>query len=292
MDSALEAKLWQLVTKWTSQLKWRRDYDKWVDGRIWQENYWQEEIEELCQNIDDLESKKILDLGCGMGGFSVALSRNEIDVVPLDFNSDYCQITKLRGERYDLRLSPVNGMGEQLPFRNCSFDAVTCFDVLEHVYNPAQVLSEAYRVLKPGGKMLLTLINRYVCRDPHYHLRFINWMPKRIAEWYIRMRGHSKDDSPCKDKQKISEMHYFTFSQFKRIATNLNFDVADMVERKISRGDIKALRMKRIIMVLRRLKIERVLYQIARLFVMNSFTVLLTKSQESGKKSAGEGLKN
>jgi ubiquinone/menaquinone biosynthesis C-methylase UbiE len=185
-NDEIEEKLHELIVKWTNFMKWHPKYEKWVEDRIWQEKHQEERINSLKENFNSLLGKRILDLGCGMGGLTVALAKEKLDVIALDFNPDYCKITKLRGERYKLKVEIINSMGEYLPFRNESIDIVCLFDVLEHVQEPIKVLNETYRVLKPSGGAIVTFVNRYTLKDPHYHLLFINWMPGRLVEWYIK----------------------------------------------------------------------------------------------------------
>lgn len=61
-------RLEELVTKWTGHMKWRSDYKQWVIGRVWQEDRQKARSGELVEIFGDISGKKILDLGCGMGG--------------------------------------------------------------------------------------------------------------------------------------------------------------------------------------------------------------------------------
>jgi SAM-dependent methyltransferase len=133
-----------------------------------------------------------------------------------------------------MNVSPVNARGESLPFKEQLFDAACLFDVLEHVQSPEKVLNELFRVLKPGGSVMVTVINKYAFRDPHYHMRFINWMPKGIAEWYIKWRKREKDITICEDRQKLSDMNYFTFEEFRRVAKTTGFKLEDVSFLKIN----------------------------------------------------------
>ena len=100
MQNENEQKLRDLVVKLTESFSWRKDFSEWQKGRIWQENYQENIINFLERFIPDLKNKKMLDLGCGMGGFLVAMKRKGYDIQGLDPNPDYCEITKLRGKRY------------------------------------------------------------------------------------------------------------------------------------------------------------------------------------------------
>lgn len=271
----------ELVTKWTGHMKWRSDYKQWVIGRIWQEERQKARIGELVEIFGDISGKKILDLGCGMGGAIVALLKDGYDVTGLDFNRDYCEITKLRGRRYGINVRVVNSVGEFLPFKDEQFDLITCFDVLEHVKNPKQVLSEINRVLKPKGKAIVIVINKYSFKDPHYHLRFINWIPKNVAEWYIKMRGHAKDNPLFKDTQKLSEMHYFTVNEFKEISENIGFhvDIKDSNLWKIDNpSEIENFKIRKCVNILKFFKMGKPVYTFLHHFYLSTFKVILTKN--------------
>ncbi len=67
----------------------------------------------------------------------------------------------------------VQADAAHLPFRATAFDVVICSELLEHIHNPDRVLSETYRVLKPGGVLLLTVPFLFpVHADPRDYLRY------------------------------------------------------------------------------------------------------------------------
>ena len=72
----------------------------------------------------------------------------------------------------------------QLPFKDCSFDAVICAEVYEHLYKPDLALNEMYRVLKPGGKIFLTIpFLVAVHSDPHDYGRYTEmYWSKKLPE--------------------------------------------------------------------------------------------------------------
>jgi 2-polyprenyl-3-methyl-5-hydroxy-6-metoxy-1,4-benzoquinol methylase len=222
------------IDPWLEHMRWRTDFAQWREGRLWQEKKQQGTLNHLrsflrvadkqngngsagSQPKDSLTGRLVLDLGCGMGGLTTALALSGASVQPLDFNPSYCRITRLRGTRYGLDFSPVNAAGEYLPFADGHFDLIVCMDVLEHVRDPERLLSEISRCLKPGGLCQLTAINRFAFRDPHYHVRFVNWLPRRLSETYLRLVGRAKDNARFADRQSLREMHYYRYGQLAKL---------------------------------------------------------------------------
>jgi 2-polyprenyl-3-methyl-5-hydroxy-6-metoxy-1,4-benzoquinol methylase len=230
IDKALEA----AIDPWLEHMRWRPDFEQWRNRRLWQENKQKRTLEILrlfmqtagyqgAATPDWLKDMKVLDLGCGMGGLSVALAREGALVQPYDYNPAYCDITRLRGKRYGLDFQPVNGGGEHLPFPNGQFDLIVCMDVLEHVQRPEELLSEVQRCLKPGGLLYITAINRFAFNDPHYHVRFVNWLPRALATPFLKLTGRYKDNSRFTDRQTLEEMHYFRYNELPRLARRYSF---------------------------------------------------------------------
>jgi ubiquinone/menaquinone biosynthesis C-methylase UbiE len=140
-------------------MRWRKDFDAWRERRIWQERHQEANLHDIRRALGPgIDGALVLDLGAGMGGLSVAamleLGPLGLELWAMDYNPDYCRIARLRAERCGLTLPIAAAAGEKLPFPDESFDLVVCLDVLEHVMDPAMVLSEVHRVLKPGGKVL------------------------------------------------------------------------------------------------------------------------------------------
>lgn len=88
---------------------------------------------------------RLLDVGCGTKPYRVLFTVDAY--VGLDIDSDASRQRGVADHLYD---------GKTFPFGDGSFDAVLCNEVLEHVFNPDRFLEEIARVLKPGGKLLLT----------------------------------------------------------------------------------------------------------------------------------------
>lgn len=94
---------------------------------------------------------RVLDIAAGTGTSSAAIARRGATVTALDFSAGMVAEGRVRHPE----LTFVEGDAEQLPFDDNSFDAVTISFGLRNVNNPRQALTEMYRVLRPGGRLVV-----------------------------------------------------------------------------------------------------------------------------------------
>jgi 2-polyprenyl-6-hydroxyphenyl methylase/3-demethylubiquinone-9 3-methyltransferase len=156
-----------------------------------------------------LHGARVLDVGCGAGILSEAMAREGADVVALDLAPELIDIAQLHllesGLKVDYRLQSVEALAEEAP---ASFDAITCMEMLEHVPDPASVLRACATLLKPGGKLFVSTLNRtpvafavaivgaeYVAgllpKGTHDYKSFIK--PSELSAW-LREAGLQLDD--------------------------------------------------------------------------------------------------
>ncbi|MCZ6725864.1 MAG: glycosyltransferase [Acidobacteria bacterium] len=206
---------------------WRPDLVRLAGRRLWDEIIKARRLPQLASLLlgAGRGRKRILDLGCGRGGLSVAMRAHGLDATALDLRFRNCSVTRLRGERYGLSVPAVSSVGERLPFTDGSFDAVACLEVLEHVRDPRALLGEIRRVLAPDGRCVVTVINRWAHFDPHYHLFGLNFLPARLANRYIDLRRRTKIS--YRDCQTLDEMHYYSYAGFLRLARETGYRVRD-----------------------------------------------------------------
>lgn len=111
---------------------------------------------------------KILDLGCGSGEYSYLAANRENQVIGVD--------TKVPLKSKFRNVSFVEADAHYLPFADNSFDACLCAAVLEHVEDPEKILNEACRVLKPKGKLIVTVpFLQEIHADPYDFRRYTSY---------------------------------------------------------------------------------------------------------------------
>ncbi len=96
---------------------------------------------------------RALDLGCGTGDFTAALAEAAAEAVGVEVAEAALERARTRHPELDFRLVPIDG---PLPFEDGSFDLVWTSEVIEHVADTGQWLSEVRRVLAPAGRLLVT----------------------------------------------------------------------------------------------------------------------------------------
>jgi SAM-dependent methyltransferase len=128
------------------------------------------------------DGARLLDLGCGGGRHAFEAMRRGATVIALDYDAaELKDVRAVIGGMLDAGQLPhgdaggvVNGDALRLPFPDNSFDHVIASEVLEHLWADELALSELTRVLRPGGRMAVTVPTRWperVCwaLDHHYH---------------------------------------------------------------------------------------------------------------------------
>lgn len=223
-------------------------------------------IDELLKIVPDLLQCKILDLGAGRGRFMIAVLKRGGKISGLEPYDKYIKIAKEESLKENLYLDIKEGVGESLPFGNTEFGFVNMTEVIEHVQDPEIVIKEVGRVLKPGGKVYVSVPNRFGMKDQHFHLYFVNWLPRSMSDRFISIFGKHKDYSLNNGLQRLSSMHYMSYGYAKFFFEQFGFEVADIREMKIRtrfRGLKKYLAMN--------------LYKILRHWYFDAFHLLLKK---------------
>jgi 2-polyprenyl-6-hydroxyphenyl methylase/3-demethylubiquinone-9 3-methyltransferase len=183
------------------------------------------------QTLVQLSGKKVVDIGCGGGILSDAMARQGAQVLGIDLAVKSLKVAQLhaieagtQGVQYQ-EISAENLAAQQAG----QFDVVTCMEMLEHVPDPAAVVKACSQLVKPGGWVFFSTLNRspksflfaivgaeYVLnllpKGTHEYARLIK--PSELADW-VRAGG-----------LELTQMKGMTYNPFTRVyAMNSDTDV-------------------------------------------------------------------
>ncbi|MGY1409591.1 MULTISPECIES: bifunctional 2-polyprenyl-6-hydroxyphenol methylase/3-demethylubiquinol 3-O-methyltransferase UbiG [unclassified Luteimonas] len=179
-----------------------------------------------------LSGARVLDVGCGGGLLSEAMAKAGAEVTAIDLAPELVKVARLHalesGVHVDYRVQAVEALAAEQPG---TFDAVTCMEMLEHVPDPAAILHACAALLRPGGRLFVSTINRtpaafalaivgaeYIARllptGTHRYSEFIR--PSELAGW-LRAAGLGLED--------VSGMMYEPWRNSARIVsrTDVNY---------------------------------------------------------------------
>ncbi|MFH0934671.1 MAG: bifunctional 2-polyprenyl-6-hydroxyphenol methylase/3-demethylubiquinol 3-O-methyltransferase UbiG [Pseudomonadota bacterium] len=149
--------------------------------------------------IAGLSGKTVLDVGCGGGILSETMAAAGATVTGIDLADKSLQVAKLHllesGNKVEYLKIAVEDLAAERP---AQFDVVTCMEMLEHVPDPAGAVAACARLVKPGGHVFLSTLNRnpksylfaiigaeyllnLLPRGTHDYARFIK--PSELAQW-------------------------------------------------------------------------------------------------------------
>lgn len=156
----------------------------WIDGQV------------------PLAGKRVLDIGCGGGILSDSMARKGADVTGIDLSSKALKVAQLHAleagtQNVSYREVSAEALAQEQP---ASFDVVTCMEMLEHVPDPASVVRACATLVKPGGWVFFSTINRnpksflFAIVGAEYLLRML---PKGTHE-YAKMIRPSELAAHCR----------------------------------------------------------------------------------------------
>ncbi len=110
-----------------------------------------------------LSGKRALDVGCGGGILTESMAARQASVTGVDLSEKALSVARLHlyesGLKVEYRLTPVETLAEE---QAESFDVVTCMEMLEHVPNPASVISACAKLVRTGGHVFFSTLNRNI----------------------------------------------------------------------------------------------------------------------------------
>lgn len=187
--------------KSSPQYCWDEEYIRWTAETT--PTRGKRAVQLLLDNFN--KNAKLLDVGYSQGltiGYTgqVFPHLEGIDVDPAAQKTAQKRLNKL-GVKTTLEIYD----GSKLPHEDRSFEGAISTEVFEHVKNRETFIKELHRVLKPGGKLIITAPNKLFPMECEFHLPLLSYLPKKLADIYVKISGKGKsyDD--------INHPFYFEF---------------------------------------------------------------------------------
>ncbi|ACY85172.1 3-demethylubiquinone-9 3-methyltransferase [Edwardsiella piscicida] len=118
-------------------------------------------LDYILQRADGLFAKRVLDVGCGGGILAESMAQAGAEVTGLDMGAEPLQVARLHALESGVTVNYLQETVEQHAERaDAQYDVVTCMEMLEHVPDPRSVVLACARLVKPGGQVFFSTINR------------------------------------------------------------------------------------------------------------------------------------
>jgi 2-polyprenyl-6-hydroxyphenyl methylase/3-demethylubiquinone-9 3-methyltransferase len=187
-------------------------------------------------NVTNIKNLEIIDIGCGGGLISEPLSRKGAIVTGIDAGSKNIDVAKYHATQSKLNITYLNTTSEEMASNIQAFDVVLALEIIEHVNNIPLFLQSCAQLVKPGGLLIISTINRtpksfltaiigaeyilrWLPRGTHDWSKFIK--PSEIIDWLdtynmspIDIKGLDYkilDSNPWKISKKVDTNYMITF---------------------------------------------------------------------------------
>lgn len=134
-----------------------------------------------------LASARVLNLGCSTGIIDEFLAPHVASITGVDIDEPAIKLASSRRSASNIEFRIDDAM--QLSVADASFDIVICSQVYEHVPDPQRMMDEIHRVLRPEGVCYFAATNRWAVIEKHHRLPFLSWLPRGLADRYMRVAG-------------------------------------------------------------------------------------------------------
>lgn len=195
----------------------------------------------IQDNVQGLADKAIVDVGCGGGILADSMSRMGANVTGIDMGEAPLSVAKLHQLESGQTVNYIKSTAEELALKKpADFDVVTCMEMLEHVPDPSSVIQACSQLVKPGGDVFFSTINRtakafafaivgaeyllnMLPKGTHQYSKFIK--PSEISQWSRTNQLELKN---------IIGMHYNPLSKSYKLADGVDVNYIMHFKRKLT----------------------------------------------------------
>ena len=150
-------------------------------------------VNRVKADIGNAQPKAILDLGCSVGVKCLVLQEAFPDAMIHGIEPEKqaleVGLSMVRERGMEEKIQLVEGVGEQMPYPDNSFDLIICHTVIEHVQDVEKVINEVARVLKPGGMLHIEAPNYNWPHEPHIQTYCIPRFGKAFCKLCAKLQG-------------------------------------------------------------------------------------------------------
>jgi len=185
----------------------------------------------LCyiSDIVNLSGKSVIDIGCGGGILAESLWANGANVTGIDLNASVIEVAKLHQLESRSTVEYLHVATETIAKeREGQYDVVTCLEMLEHVPDPSSIVKSCAQLVKPGGHVFFSTLNRnpkswlfailgaeyllkLIPKNTHDYTKFIR--PSELSTW-VREAGLTPRD--------VKGMSYHPFTQTAKLTDDVS----------------------------------------------------------------------
>ena len=186
-------------------------------------------IDYIDQQCSGLAGKKVLDIGCGGGILSEAMAAREAIVKGIDMAELSLDIARMHlhetGLEVDYQQITAEQIAQDQPHQ---YDVVTCMELLEHVPDPASIIQSAAKLVKPGGCIVLSTLNRNI---KSFMLAIVgaeyvmNMLPKGTHEYEKFLKPSELAQAARKAELEVTDitgMNYNLISKQYKLGSNID----------------------------------------------------------------------
>lgn len=159
--------------------------------------------------IDLPEGSRVLDIGCGAGSVVEKLVHDGYEVFGIDIQKEAIKRAKLKGIK-----AQVHDINKQIPFEDNFFDAIICYDVIDFLYSPLEVLKNIERILNDNGFVIFSV-------PLHFDIvqRFKLLYGGGIISYKMRVYNHKIN------AWEYQHIRFFTLKEVKKIIHLAGFQI-------------------------------------------------------------------